>query len=395
MPRIPSYERSVAFHPNAQYWSKDNVDIRGNFIDPRSVFVGTKKEYKFYCIECKHNIIQKPASFSRNVWCSYCSHHTLCNDDNCTFCFKVSLASYKTKDISKYETEEEALMESKRRLSCWCEDNVDKEGNKITPRMVAKTTEDKYKFKCYKCNHIFLQSGERISNDRWCQYCCKPTQMLCDDANCKHCFTNSFASNKMSIYWSDKNEVSPRQVMRSTPTKKYIFNCNTCHNEFDMSTNCVSKGKWCPYCKNKTELKLYNILKEVYPTIKSQFYADWCKNEKTNKMLPFDFVLEKYKIIIELDGEQHFTQIRKWNNNVDEAFARDMYKMDCAISNGYKVIRITQKDVYNDNNDWYDKLIMCIEKLYINNNQTYFISNKEDIYDKYLFYIFDKYYYKE
>ena len=109
----------------------------------------------------------------------------------------------------------------------------------------------------------------------------------------------------------------------------------------------------------------------------------------------YDFVLEKYKIIIELDGEQHFIQVRKWNNNVDEAFSRDMYKMDCARNNGYKVIRITQKDVYNDNNDWYDKLITCIEKLYINNNQTYFISSKEDIYDKYLFYIFNKYYYQE
>ena len=28
--------------------------------------------------------------------------------------------------------------------------------------------------------------------------------------------------------------------------------------------------------------------------------------EKNNRYMPFDFVLEDYKIIIELDGEQHF-----------------------------------------------------------------------------------------
>jgi hypothetical protein len=392
MRALPTYEQSFESIEDKwilRCWSEKNRTI------PRNIFKFTKTLYIFHCKKCYHEFEQAPHIIANGSFCSYCSHHTLCNDDNCTFCFEVSLASYKKKE-SKNETKEEALIESKRRLSCWCEDNFDKEGNKITPRMVTKTSvTDKYKFKCYKCNHIFLQSPEGISKDRWCQYCCKPTQMLCNDANCKHCFTNSFASNKMSIYWSDKNEVLPRNVMKSTPTKKYIFNCDTCHNEFIMNTNCVSKGHWCPNCRNKTELKLYKALKEVYPTIKSQFYADWCKNEETNKKLPFDFVLEKYKIIIELDGEQHFTQVRKWNNNVDESFARDMYKMDCAISNGYKVIRITQKDVYNDNNDWYDKLIMCIEKLYINNNQTYFISSKDYIYDKYLFYIFNKYYYQE
>ena len=393
---LPPYERSVASHKNANYWSKENIDIRGNFINPRNIFLGTKKEYKFHCPDCKHIIIQKPASFERNVFCSYCSHHKLCNDDNCTFCFEVSLASYVTKDKSRYKTEEEAIIESKRRLSCWCEDNIDKDGNKLTPRMVTKSSsKNEYKFKCYKCHHIFLQTTEGISDDRWCQYCCKPTQMLCNDNDCKHCFDNSFASNKMSIYWSTKNEVTPRDVMKSTPTKKYIFNCVTCKNEFLMHTNCISKGRWCPNCKNKTELKLYEALKEIYPEIKRNFYTEWCVNEETNKKLPFDFVIEKYKIIIELDGDQHFTQVKKWNNNIDEGFRRDIYKMECAHKNEYKIIRITQKDVYNDSSDWFDKLTMCIDKLYRNNNIMYYISSRETIYDKYLYYFFDKYYYNK
>lgn len=40
--------------------------------------------------------------------------------------------------------------------------------------------------------------------------------------------------------------------------------------------------------------------------IKSQYKMDWCKNIKH---LPFDFVLSERKIIIELDGPQHFRQV--------------------------------------------------------------------------------------
>ena len=45
---------------------------------------------------------------------------------------------------------------------------------------------------------------------------------------------------------------------------------------------------------------------EHYSTLKRQYKVDWCKNIKH---LPFDFVIEEGKVIIELDGKQHFEQI--------------------------------------------------------------------------------------
>lgn len=41
----------------------------------------------------------------------------------------------------------------------------------------------------------------------------------------------------------------------------------------------------------------------------------------------------------------------------------DKYKMRCANENGYSVIRILQDDVWNDKNNWREKLKECI-KLY-------------------------------
>ena len=40
-----------------------------------------------------------------------------------------------------------------------------------------------------------------------------------------------------------------------------------------------------------------------------------------------------------------------------------MYKMTQAINNGKHVIRILQRDVWNDTNDWEEKLIQAITKL--------------------------------
>ena len=101
------------------------------------------------------------------------------------------------------------------------------------------------------------------------------------------------------------------------------------------------------------------ILIKIYPTLKSQYKVDWCKDKKH---LPFDFVIEERKIIIEQDGEQHWKQVAKWKTPEHNAI-RDMYKMKCANENGFSVIRITQEDVLYNKYDWLDELCKNIEKI--------------------------------
>ena len=69
--------------------------------------------------------------------------------------------------------------------------------------------------------------------------------------------------------------------------------------------------------------------------------------DKNNRYMPYDFVIEEYKVIIELDGIQHFKQVSNWDSP-EETQLRDKYKMEKANANGYSVIRILQDDVYND-----------------------------------------------
>ena len=79
---------------------------------------------------------------------------------------------------------------------------------------------------------------------------------------------------------------------------------------------------------------------------------EWCKNKKH---LPFDFVIEERKIIIELDGKQHFEQIGNWLSP-KETRKNDIFKMKCANENGFSVIRLIQLDVLIDSYDWLKEL---------------------------------------
>ena len=107
---------------------------------------------------------------------------------------------------------------------------------------------------------------------------------------------------------------------------------------------------------------LFDKLKEEYYTLERQYKIEWCKNSKSNRFLPFDFVIEERKIIIELDGKQHFAQIGKWLSP-EETRKNDLYKMKCANYNGFSVIRILQKDVYFNKYNWLNELCENIEKI--------------------------------
>ena len=130
-----------------------------------------------------------------------------------------------------------------------------------------------------------------------------------------------------------------------------------CNNPFESPLSAITNGVWCSFCVNKTEKILFNKLVEVYKNLNRQYKVDWCKNVK---QLPFDFVIEERKIIIELDGKQHFEQIGNWQSP-EKTRKNDIYKMKCANENGFSVIRILQKDVYNNKYDWLSELIQNIE----------------------------------
>ena len=73
-----------------------------------------------------------------------------------------------------------------------------------------------------------------------------------------------------------------------------------------------------------------------------------CINPNTGKLLPYDFELPKYKIIIEVQGYQHYDAGIDYNKTSGELkyqTEKDEYKKQYAIDNGYQFVTITYKDI--------------------------------------------------
>ena len=147
-------------------------------------------------------------------------------------------------------------------------------------------------------------------------------------------------------------------VEYSNNRKHIIIICKK-HGEFTQIPFVHLLGHGCPSCINKTEFKFYEKIKEIYPTIKRQYKVYWCKNKLR---LPYDFVIEELNIIIEIDGEQHFTQISNWTSP-EIQIEKDKYKMKCANENGFSVIRLPQVDISKDSYDWFNEIQLSIEKI--------------------------------
>jgi len=342
------HEKSFASYQKAQFWSDKNDK------PPRQVFKSSAGKYKFDCDMCRHDFTSALYHITNGGWCPYCSNQQLCEDVQCQSCFDNSFASHE-------------------KAQFWSEKNGD-----ILPRQVFKSTHKKYWFDCDKCSHDFYSALYNITGQgSWCPYC--SSKQLCEDVQCQSCYDKSFASHEKAQFWSEKNgDVSPRQVFKSTP-EKYWFDCDKCSHDFCSALSNVNNGTWCPKCINKTEQKLFTHLQPFFPELETQFRADWCMNHMTGCHLPFDFVLCEEKIIIELDGPQHFVQVSNWQDP-DTQFEKDEHKQHCANEHGFSVIRLRQEDVFYDTYDWVQELMNTIhllasseqiENVYLCQNQEY------------------------
>ena len=341
----PCFKISFASHPRAKYWSSKNKKF------PYQCMKSDTNKYLFNCF-CGHEIEKELKEIThKNSWCGYCciAPKYLCDNDNCKPCFERSFASHPR---SKYWSSK----------------------NEKTARQCMKASNSKYIFDCI-CGHEFLQLlGNITCIDTWCPYCCFPAQKLCNKVDCKQCFNNSFASHSRAISWSDRNNDKPRDISKCIDKKRW-FKCEYDHEFYTRISNITSSNTWCSVCKNKTESKLYEHLSKTYKVIKEARF-DWCRSVKGNQ-LPFDFLLEDLEIIIELDGIQHFEDVVHFRTTAVENLQIDKFKMQCALDNGYKVIRIYQPDVFSNEIDWETGLLEAINDI----KDKYYLASNPDIYD--------------
>ena len=323
------FQRSMASHPMGAMWSERNK------LSAREVSRGNDSKFWFRCSDCAHEYNSAPYSIKLDKHCPYCTNQKLCDED-CKSCYEKSCESH------------ERMQED------WSATN------EKTPRQVFLQSNKKCWFDCRLCHHTYdARPNHYYRKDRACPYCANTK--LCEAEGCMICFNKSFASHQRMACWSPKNTLDPRMTFKGAE-KRAIFDCDVCLTEFNTLLYNVLTGYWCPGCKNKSEAKVLKYLQAEYPHSKAQLRYEWARYSKTNNIMPFDFGLEDDKILIELDGIQHFEQVSNWGSHEDIR-EKDVEKMKKAVEAGYSVIHIFQEEVWKDIYDWKKALKEQVEWL--------------------------------
>jgi len=146
------------------------------------------------------------------------------------------------------------------------------------------------------------------------------------------------------------------------------------HGEFLQRPIVHYSGYGCSNCSKKTEYKLFENIKKYYPNTIREFSPKWFDTHNYR----YDFYIPEHSLIIELDGDQRFRQVRNWKTP-EETRKLDIYKQNKAVEKGYSVIRILQNDVFYDKNNWLNTLLEKIKELSKSNEKKviYICSNNE------------------
>ena len=324
----PPYDRSFASNEErAAYWhATENGKLK-----PRDVFKSSAKKYWFTC-DNDHDFDMSLDNVTKGRWCSYCQQ----------------TPSY-----------EQSFDSNEERAAYW---HATKNGD-VKPRDVFKSSHKKYWFTCDN-NHDFDIRLNDVTSGRWCSTCHQTPS-----------YEQSFDSNEeRAAYWhATKNgKVKPLNVFKSAPNKKYWFTCDNNH-DFDMSLNNVTKGQWCPSCVNKTETRVFETLRD----------KEYDVGKKSNRKMfktkyRYDIIIDDKKVIVEVDGPQHFRQVSNWCS-YEETYKTDIYKEELAYKNGYRVVRISQEYVWyrqvaKNKTEWISKLVKAIES----EHENQFISDSDE-----------------
>ncbi|MFW6002217.1 MAG: hypothetical protein ACOCQD_02670 [archaeon] len=107
----------------------------------------------------------------------------------------------------------------------------------------------------------------------------------------------------------------------------------------------------CPICNFKRsvgEKRIYNFLIKENINFEEQKTFERCYNTSKNRLLPFDFFIFDYNLIIEFDGEQHFNPKFGENKNgieFNRTKQNDAIKNDFAKNHQINLLRISYKDI--------------------------------------------------
>lgn len=144
----------------------------------------------------------------------------------------------------------------------------------------------------------------------------------------------------------------------------YTTNCNNfCQNiaYYRELSNCDKRNEMLKN-ESRLEYKVRKFLDEQHIPYKQEFRFMDCRGEKYP--LPFDFCLyyqDEHKLLIEVDGAQHFRKDSLWADKFQAIQKNDKRKNYYCKHNNIPLLRLRTEDIDNKDKIYKDKILTFIQ----------------------------------
>lgn len=283
--------------------------------DPCTILKSSKKALMWKCSNCPHEFEASPVNVDHGRWCPYCSGNRLCG--NCDECTSKSMFCHPLCDqlltvIGESTTNTKCIPIGSHKMATW---------------------------KCHICSHEFQSKIQDVTvNKQWCGFC--GNKRLC---SCADCFAKSLASTpaaSLFVVTEDGESDASRVFKRSN--KRAIFQCKNCGEHRLQVVHDSNKFFGCMTCKPKSvaHTMLASFLSSLPVNTVCEWRVDWCKDKN---QLPFDFYIEEYQCVVEVDGIQHFQAVKYFGGNATFEVQKrhDVIKIRSAINNNISIVRVS------------------------------------------------------
>ena len=239
---------------------------------------------------------------------------------------------------------------------------------------------------CLVCNEEFPQTPGHHLQGQGCITCA----YRLNGEKRRNTAAAEFVCKAVKVHGDKYGYENVDYVGAHTPVK---ITCLKCKRDFLQTPDNHFNGSGCSTCVNKTEGIVASKLEEIFEPL--GFKVEHMGNFVSKGVGKMDIRITKEDLIIfvEVDGFQHFRDVKYQKSKVIDVQKRDLEKYIRAIERGHKVIRIDQEWVWNsqakNNMEWASRLYDTIVKLDSGTEPSIdemFLSDKSDKYHDHLCY---------
>lgn len=212
----------------------------------------------------------------------------------------------------------------------------DFERNTIKPEEISAYSNKKVWWKCKNEHSWEASPNTRIGQGRNCPYCVNQMVKI---------GYNDLATTHPDLIkeWDyDRNIVNPTEIVAGT-NRKVWWLCKEGHSWQSSVSNRVHLNRGCPVCNSSyTEHIVCEFLDNQginYEKEKSIFIGT------SNRR--YDFYIPNERIVIEIDGKQHFQEVYHFDRTLKENNRIDNLKNIFCLTNKVPILRIPGLDILN------------------------------------------------